>query len=331
MQRSRILMLFTSLAFFVAAQIPHASATTTQPFQEWLEGARQEALQQGISRRTVDQALGNVTPIERVIELDRRQPEGRLTFADYRQRVINQNRINQGRRLMREHATLLNEVSARYGVQPEYIVSLWGLETSFGANTGGFDIVPALATLAWDGRRGEFFRRELMTALRILDEGHIDHANMRGSWAGAMGQNQFMPSSFISYAVDGSGDGRKDIWNNLADVFASTANYLAQHGWKGDERWGRAVSLPSGFNPDLIGLEVKKPLAEWRRMGVTQPNGQPIPVVDHMQGSIVAPDGVSGPTYIVYDNFRTIMRWNRSTYFATTVGLLADSIAAGGH
>ncbi len=242
--------------------------------------------------------------------------------------MISDARVAQGRRLYKEHRELLARTSEKYGVPAQFIVALWGIETSYGNNTGGFGVVPALATLAYDGRRSKFFRSELMNALKIQDEGHISNKNMKGSWAGAMGQNQFMPSSFHAFAVDGNGDGKRDIWTSLPDVFASTANYLSKSGWDADEKWGRRVKLPAGFSKDMASLKVKRDLSYWKKSGVTLLNGQPIPVVDGMKASIVAPDGLSGPAYLAYDNYRVIMRWNKSTYFATSVGLLADRIAA---
>ena len=315
-------IVFFSLILFVSSPVLAAGDYNT-----WLANVRADAKARGISQRTIDAALtSKVTPVPRIIELDRKQPEGKMTFAQYKKRVISKDRIAQGRRLYREHKTLLNQVSAKYGVQPQYIVALWGIETSYGNNTGGFGVVQALATLAYDGRRSKFFRSELMNALKIIDAGHISAHKMKGSWAGAMGQNQFMPSSFNAYAVDGNGDGKRDIWTSLPDVFASTANYLAKSGWRGDEKWGRRVKLPAGFSKSLEGRKIKKPISAWKRMGVTLPNGQPLPGGD-LQASIVAPDGVTGPAYIIYNNFRTIMRWNNSTYFATSVGTLADAIA----
>ena len=200
--------------FTVFLSISHqASAVSGQTFEEWLGALKVEAAQSGISPSVISTALDGVRPVERIIELDRKQPEGRMSFAQYRKNIVNNSRINKGRALMREHATLLAAVKQKYGVAPQYIVALWAIETNFGQNTGGFDVVTALATLAWDGRRSDFFRKELLTALQILDQGHITHENMRGSWAGAMGQNQFMPSSFIRYAVDYNEDTKKDIWH----------------------------------------------------------------------------------------------------------------------
>lgn len=311
-----------STAFLV---LTAESVRAAEPFGSWLENLRTEALGSGISEVTLDAALEGVEPILRVIELDRRQPEGSMTFDVYLERVATPARVAEGRRLLEKHRATLDAVSARYGVQPQYIVALWGIETSFGGNTGGFDVIPALATLAWDGRRAEFFRGELLSALRILDEGHIGVDAMQGSWAGAMGQSQFMPSSFEAYAVDWDGDGRRDIWGTLGDVFASAANYLAKSGWKPGQRWGRAVRVPDNLDEALIGLDTQMKIPEWAARGVTRPNGAPLPIAN-FDASIVMPDGPGGNAYIVYDNYRTIMRWNRSTYFATTVGILADRI-----
>ena len=217
------------------------------------------------------------------------------------------------------------EISKRYGVQPRFIVALWGIESSFGEGSGKFPVVAALATLAYDGRRSAFFRRELMNALKIIDQDHFDPKDMLGSWAGAMGQSQFMPSSFLLYAVNYSGDGRRDIWHSRPDVFASIANYLSQSGWHGDESWGRAVRLPAKFDPALIGLNVRKSMREWQRLGVQRSDGGVLPARDTV-ASVLRPGGEDGPALLVFDNFRVLMKWNSSSYFASAVGFLADSM-----
>lgn len=311
----------------ISLATPHG-ASAQGPYAKWENTFKKEAHAKGISQETLNRAFKGVKPIPRIIELDRKQPEGTMTFSQYQKRVISDARIAQGRRLYKEHQDLLQQVSQKYGVPAQYIIALWGIETSYGNNTGGFGVVPALATLAYDGRRSKFFRSELMNALKILEEGHISHENMKGSWAGAMGQNQFMPSSFHAFAVDGNNDGKRDIWTSLPDVFSSTANYLSKSGWKEDQRWGRRVKVPQTLSEKIIGLKTKKTLAQWKKMGVTLLNGQDIPIVAGMNASLVAPDGVNGPVYLAYDNYRVIMRWNKSTYFATSVGLLADKIAA---
>jgi len=298
-------------------------------FDTWMQEFKVRAAKEGISQSLIDQAFVGVAPIERVIELDRKQPEGKWTFAQYKEKIVHPLRIRRGKEMMDKHRTKLDDIHKKYGVAPQYVVALWGIETNYGSNTGGFNIVPALATLAWEGRRAEFFSKELIHALKIVDQGHIALPDLKGSWAGALGQNQFMPSSFHAYAVDGDGDGKKDIWSDLDDVFASTATYLSRSGWQDGERWGRRVMVPAGFDVDLVDLKMRKTLAEWKKLGLKTMAGQPIPVIDGMEASLVAPDGLAGETYLAYNNYRTIMKWNRSTYFATSVGLIADAIASG--
>lgn len=311
------------LVFIALSPIAHAQ---TGDFDTWLAKARQEALAQGISQATINATLYNIKPYMRAIELDKKQPEKKRTFADYKKLIVNDLRIKNGRKMLRQHGQALQEVENQFGVPKEFIVALWGIETNYGSNTGGFKVVPALATMSWEGRRADFFKKELMNALKIIDAGHISATNMKGSWAGAMGQNQFMPSSFNAYAIDGNGDGRRDIWTTKKDVFASTANYLKKNGWNTGERWGRRVTLPSSFPENMITPKIKKPISYWASLGVRNYGGGPLPTAD-MMASIVAPDGKSGDAYIVYNNFQTIMDWNRSTYFATSVGLLADKLA----
>ncbi len=298
-------------------------ARAAVPFAEWLATFRQEARAAGISDRTLERALARVEPIPRVIELDRRQPEGRMTFVEYRQRVINDARISKGRRMLEEHGPLLARVEAEYGVPAAVIVALWGIESNFGENTGGFPVVASLATLAHEGRRADFFRGELLSALKILDAGDIAPEAMNGSWAGAMGQSQFMPSTFLAYAVDGNGDGRRDIWGSQADVFASMANYLSRMGWDRRYIWGREVKVTNGVQ--ATGLDERRPLSRWQSAGVRRADGGDLPAVA-IEASLVRMDDGRGPSYLVYDNFRVLMRWNRSTYFATSVGLLANAI-----
>jgi membrane-bound lytic murein transglycosylase B len=273
-------------------------------------------------------ALDGLEPIERVIELDRRQIEGRITYQEYRDRLLSKERIDRGRVLLEEHRPLLEQVAAEYGVQPRFIVALWGIETSYGTWTGSTPVIGALATLAYDGRRAAFFRSELLHALHILDEGHIKPEAMLGSWAGAMGQSQFMPSSFLRNAVDYDGDGRRDIWGTLPDVFASIANYLARAGWNDRRTWGREVGLPAELGDGIDGLEVRRPLPDWHALGVRRADGTPLPVVA-VEASLLRTDDGRGPAYLVYDNFRVLMAWNRSTYFGLTVGQLADLIEHG--
>jgi membrane-bound lytic murein transglycosylase B len=296
-------------------------------FSAFLAQVRREAVARGIRAATIDQAFGFAQYLPHVIELDRKQPEHVITFAEYLEKAVSPQRKENARRNLVDNLTLLNRISRSYGVEPRFIVALWGVESDFGTTMGSYPVVGALATLAYDGRRSSYFRGELLAALRILDEGHIRAAAMMGSWAGAMGQCQFMPSTFLNYAVDYDGDGRRDIWNDRADALASIANFISHLGWRGGEGWGREVVLPQGFDTNATGLELKRPAGEWSRLGVRPVDAAPLAATS--EASLVLPDGDGGPALLVYDNFRTIMRWNKSTYFAAAVGYLADSMGRG--
>jgi membrane-bound lytic murein transglycosylase B len=300
-------------------------ATADLDFNTWLQGLRRDALQQGITPATLDLAFAGVQPIPRIIDLDRQQPETTLSFNDYIERVVTPVRRDTARRRYAENRALLDAIGQRYGVQPRFILALWGIESDFGRVTGGYPVVAALATLAYDGRRSAFFRHELLNALVIIDRDHIDPTHMTGSWAGAMGQSQFMPTSFLNYAVSYRGDGPPDIWQKQEDVFASIANYLATVGWHGDENWGEVVSLPKGFDPGLIGLDKNKSLTEWATLGIRAANGAALARGDQ-PASLIQPGGAEGPNLLVSNNFRVVMHWNSSTFFATAVGFLADSV-----
>ncbi len=303
----------------------NAAIAADKPFAAWLDELRLEAAERGISKATVQAALTGIEPLPRVLELDRRQPEFTITFTEYLTRVVPGARVEKGRERLRESRALLDDIAKRYGVQPRFMVALWGVESDFGRVTGDFSIIQALATLAYDGRRSAFFRQELLNALRILDRGDIAPRAMRGSWAGAMGQSQFMPSSFLNFAVDHDGDGRRDIWTTRADVLASTANYLAKSGWRADETWGRPVRLPPGFDASLASLDIVKPIGQWQALGIRRTDGGDLPT-RQLDSSIILPEGLSGPAYLVYSNFRVLLKWNRSNFFAIAVGTLADRI-----
>jgi membrane-bound lytic murein transglycosylase B len=302
----------------------HAAWAADTDFSTWLAGLRQDAVAQGIRPQSVERALRDVHQIPRVLELDRHQPETTLTFEQYIERVVAPQRVANGRQQLDENRPLLQAVSQRYGVQPRFIVALWAIESDYGRGTGDFPVISALATLAYDGRRSAYFRTELITAIRIIDQGLIRPEEMLGSWAGAMGQCQFMPSSYLQVAVSYNDDGRRDIWHRREDVFASIANYLARSGWRADETWGRRVLLPvSGIDPSLAGIATRKPLAEWQRMGIRALDGRDLPGRER-DASLVLPDGAGGQALLIYDNFRAILKWNNSTFFAAAVGYLAD-------
>ena len=318
----RSLLALTTVALLAFANPAHAAS---QPFEKWLEGVRAEAKKKKLGDKALG-ALEGLQPIPRVIELDRKQPEGTMTFEQYASRVVRQERIDEGRRLFAEHKELLEKVSAQHGVEPQVLVALWGVETNFGTITGDYSVIGALATLAHDGRRAQFFRAQLFDALKIIDQGHITPEKMKGSWAGAMGQCQFMPGTFLPYAFDQDGDGRKDIWGTLPDVFGSSANYLKRIGWKRGAGWGQQVTLPEGFDASLMGREQMKTPAEWAALGVKGVEGAKLK--GNGPASIIRPAGKAERVYMVHGNFSVLLRWNRSEYFATAVNLLADAIAA---
>ena len=305
-----------------------AAAALEGDFYAFLSTVRRDAAAQGIRPSTIERALRNAEFLDHVIELDRKQPERQLTFAEYLEKVVTAERMDNARRHLAENRVLLDGIWRRYSVEPRFIVALWGIESDFGKVMGNYAVVSALATLGYDGRRSSYFRGELISALRIIDQGHIGADNMIGSWAGAMGQCQFMPSTFLGYAVDYDGDGRRDIWNDRADVLASIANFIAHLGWRGGEGWGREVMLPAGFDTRLSGLDERRSAGEWSRLGVRSVDAGPLSSHE-TEASLVMPDGAGGRAFLVYDNFRTIMKWNKSTYFAAAVGYLADSMARG--
>jgi membrane-bound lytic murein transglycosylase B len=304
----------------------YAHAEKERSFDSWLAHFKQQARQQDISEHTLTVAFKGIEPSERVIRLDNRQPERKIGFDEYYKRTLTPDRVRKGQQLLRENWSLLSQIEQQYGVQAHFIVALWGIETSYGENTGGFDLIQALSTLSWDGRRGAYFEGELIKALKILQGNHVRRDDFKGSWAGAMGQIQFMPSSWFAYAVDYNGDKHKDIWTTRSDIFASAANYLSRNGWHAGERWGRQVTLGPEVDDRLINSDARIPLAEWVRLGVRDKSGKKLAGTS-LRASLIRPDGAGGKTYLVYNNFQTIMSWNRSTYFALSVGMLADQIA----
>jgi membrane-bound lytic murein transglycosylase B len=325
--RMNLLLILTVTLLLVPTGVKSFSAERQPSFEVWMANLQREAIAEGISQKTLKSALSNVKPIPRVIKLDRNQPEFTLTLNEYLDQVVTASRVAKGREKLGEHRSLLARIFRQYGVQPHYLVALWGIETDFGAQSDRFPVIAAVATLAYDGRRSDLFRKELFYALRILDEGHISAHKMKGSWAGAMGQLQFMPSTFYNFALDSDGDDRIDIWNNLGDAFASAANYLCESGWVKEELWGREVHLPKGFDRTLLGLKKRKRLSEWQALGVRRPEGKDLPKSPNLLASVVEPDGPKGPAYLAYANYRAILNWNRSHFFVIAVVTLAERIA----
>ncbi|MDY6843004.1 MAG: lytic murein transglycosylase [Thermodesulfobacteriota bacterium] len=318
------LFIFTGVLWFFICS-PAKSEKQQLGFTKWLEDFRKEASASGVSQKTLDSAFTNIELIPRVIELDRNQPEFKLTLKEYLHKILYEDRITKAQAQLRENQTLLKRITKRYGLQPRFLIALWGIETNFGHSTGDFPVISSLTTLAYDVRRSSYFRKELLYALRILDRGDISLAQMKGSWAGAMGQLQFLPSTFFHYAVDFNNDGCIDLWKDKEDIFASAANYLSQSGWKGDQLWGREVQLPDDRDEVIMGLNHQKRIGEWQTLGIRLMDGRDLPQYN-LLASIIQPDGQDGQAFMVYSNYRTLLKWNRSHWFAITVGILSDRI-----
>ncbi len=296
----------------------------TASFPAYLDTLRGKALRAGVSRATVDHALAHLTVSQRAIELDRNQPESKLTWAQYRARIVNQQRIAQGRLLYAKHRTLLGQVTARYGVPAGVIMGIWALESNYGASSGDFNIIQCLATLAWEGRRRAFFESELLDALRVIERGDVTAERMIGSYAGAMGQTQFMPDSVLKYAVDWDGNGRRDLWNSMGDIFASTANYLAREGWLREIPWGRQIQLPRGFDTRLSGHDKRRSVGEWRAVGLPVP-----PLPEATKVALVLPGGPGDEAFLAYyPSYKAIRAYNPPDKYCLSVGLLGDAITS---
>lgn len=319
---------FFTLLFLMAATDAYAQAL--MPFDPWLEQFKQTAAREGISSAIIEDAFRDIEPDESVVTLDQKQPENKVSLTTYLKNTVNARRIKKGRALMREHHTLLKKVSARYGVQPEYIVALWGVETDFGHYKGDFSVIQSITTLAYEGRRADFFSRELLSALKLMEREKMTSAELQGSWAGAMGDCQFMPSTYLNYAADGNGDGHRDIWNNEADIFASIANYLHGLGWNPKEGWGHRIEVPDDFTMEEADIKHAKSIAEWRARGITYAGGKPLPQSATLRYAMYPGTQEEG-AYFVTENYQALLQWNRSRYFATAVGKLADKLREKNH
>ncbi|EIK54367.1 membrane-bound lytic murein transglycosylase [Stutzerimonas stutzeri TS44] len=313
-----------------AATTPEAGtadiASTPLSFSEWREAFRTEALAAGIAPELFERAFAGVTPDASVIAADRSQPEFTRPVWQYLDGALSDQRVRNGKRLLAEHATTLQGIEARYGVDRQALVAIWGLESSFGQIQGDKSVIRSLATLAHEGRRPQFAKSQLIAALQILESGDIRLEQLRGSWAGAMGQTQFIPTTYNTHAVDFDGDGRRDIWNSPADALASAAHYLQASGWQQGQPWGFEVRLPETFDYALADMELRKPLGEWRRLGLRDlPDG-----FDERSASLLLPAGHRGPAFLVLDNFRAILRYNNSSAYALAIGLLGERFQGSG-
>ena len=312
-------------------QLPDISASVQlneEAFPVCLARLQARARTEGLSETTINSTIANLQFVPRVIELDQQQPEFSQTFDNYFSKRATEWRVNEGRRLLQKHQVLLDKLAQEYGVPPQYILSFWGLETNYGSYKGKMSVLNSLATLACEPRRSNYFTIELMQALKLKEKYQFDDDTMVGSWAGAMGHTQFMPSAYAKYAVDADGDGKADLWNSTTDALTSAANFLQHLGWQRNQRWGREVLLPKNYSYNYLGAKQPLPLSQWAALNVTQANGQPLPIVD-IQAALYLPAGHTGPAFLGYENFNVIMRWNRSEFYAITVGHLADRINGG--
>lgn len=322
----RLVHWFVLIFLAVISTVSSRAYSTESGFAQWLRAFEQEAIQQGIPEDIARSALAEITEDMQVIRLDRKQPEGKIAFTQYKSNIVSTQRVQKGQALYLQHRALLDTISAHYNVPAPVIVALWGIETNYGSFTGNSSIIRSLATLAYEGRRAEFFKKELLTLLRLLASGELSLPQLKGSWAGAMGHCQFMPSSFERYAVDWNKDGKKDIFTQLPDVFASIANYLKTEGWDGTKPWGYAVKIPSELTLVYDDLYTKRSADEINSLGVRSANGHSIePFTGH--GYIMHPGAAYEGTFLVFENYHVLLHWNKSRYFATAVGLLADAIA----
>lgn len=320
-----------------AAPAP-APEVKRQSFDEWLADFKTEAKKRGIQQDLLDRAFADVKVDTTVIKADQNQPEVKQTLETYLSKRVTPGQIAKGREMMKKHRKELQQVARTYGVAPRFIVAIWGIETNYGSYTGGRNIFQSLATLAYDPRRAEYFRNELYNALKIVNDGHIRPDQMTGSWAGAMGQPQFMPSSFLIYAVDYNKDGRRDIWNTEIDVFASIANYFKSTGWQSGQNWGREITVTDATKAKLAADKLAAPaktcgvrnhngnmsVTEWGRYGIRDGNGKDLPRANVM-ASLSRPDGEDGRAFLAYNNYRVFLRYNCSDYYAIAVGLLSDA------
>jgi membrane-bound lytic murein transglycosylase B len=328
--KKTILLAATALLGLSACASVGDNNQAPREYTEWLDNLKQEMRAKGISQATLDTVYAtdfyHAKP--KAVVQDRKQPEFVFVSTDYLNRVVNKIRVEKAQQKYRELKPLLRQVEAQYNVPAEYLVAFWGVETNFGQNFGGHNVMDALTEMSYDRRRSAFFKNELYNALKIVDDWHLDYTKMQSSWAGAMGHFQFMPSTFNAYAVDFNNDGTIDIWSSFDDAVGSAANYLTQIGWQKDEAWGEEVVLPWNFDYSLTGRNKPKTVAEWKKIGVVGVN-KTIGLPDTQQVSIIIPEGRKGHAYFVGGNFDKIMQWNRSENYALAIGILADYIKNG--
>lgn len=307
--------------------ISSTTLANSQTFDEFLQEIKVVAIAKGISEQTIDKAFYNLTPNPKVVKSDVKHVESRQLFWDYINRRVSQYRLDYGYKYLNENRDILDKNYHKYGVPGHVIVSFTGLESNYGNNSGNYNLIRSLATLAYDNRRSNYFKSEFIALLQLIDEEKIPF-NVKGAWDGGIGNIQFMPTNVVAYGVDADKDGKIDLWNSKEDIFASAANFLNVLGWNRGQRWGREVKLTEYFDYKNIGLDIEKEVNEWQKLGVRNINGTDLPK-SNIQGSIILPMGHKGPAFIVYQNFRSILRWNRSILYAISVGHLADRLSGG--
>jgi len=301
---------------------------SSHTFEDFLVQIRQMATEQGVSKATIDKAFFQLSPRPEALKEDKKQPEFNQNFWAYVNKRVTQTRLNNGYDTLKQNSSLLNKYTQQYGIPAYVLVSFLGIESNYGYHTGNHNLIQSLATLAYDQRRSKFFTRELITLLKLIDSNKIP-LDAKGSWAGAMGAVQFMPTSVQAYGVDANTDGKIDLWSDKEDIYASAANFLKKNGWEKGEKWGREASIPKNFNYKQTGLGIKRSVNEWAKLGVLRANGNRLPN-SNMKASLIVPMGHRGPAFLVYRNFDVIMDWNHSILYALSVGYLADRINGSG-
>ena len=308
------------------APVPPETADLDTRFQSFLEGFRADALKAGIIAETYERAVTGLTPNLRVLALNENQPEFVSPIWEYLAGAITEARVTKGRDLITANASLFDRLEAAYGVPRATLVAIWGLETGYGQNEGTYNLFQALATLGFEGPRMDYGRRQFLAALKIAEAEHLDPQTMTGSWAGAVGHTQFVPSTFLAYATDGDGDGKRDLWNSPADALASAANLLKASGWRAEANWGEEVQLPAGFAFEQADLDIRKPESEWAALGVRKIGGEALGEAAD-EAAIFLPAGAHGPAFLVRENFNVILKYNQASAYALAVGLLSNRLA----
>jgi lytic murein transglycosylase len=324
--RSMVLAALATAALAAPASAAVPCRNNTGSFEHWLDGFKQEAAAQGISRATISAALDGMAFDQAIINRDHGQGVFQQSFLQFSDRMVSRDRLQTGPRLVQKHASLFARIEQQYGVPAPVLVAFWGLESDFGSNNGRYPILRAVATLAYDCRRPEFFRTQLFDALRIMERGDLTPGEMIGDWAGELGPMQFTPSDYYKYAVDFDGDGRRDLVRSVPDTLASAANFLVGLGWRRGEPWLQEVRVPAELPWEEADLSVKHPRSQWVRWGVTLADGKPLPA-DNLPASLLLPMGRFGPAFLAYPNFQAFLGWNSAFVYATTAAYLATRLA----